>query len=101
MEVQIFTPSSHTLNPFVALMYYLTRPKIDPLSMISENKSIMGFNLIWLWDHLHILRTYFDDLWKISSEPQHIGRVYDWNHMHKALNEFQSGKTIGKIVIRL
>jgi NADPH:quinone reductase-like Zn-dependent oxidoreductase len=96
-----FTPSSHTLNPFVALMYYLTRPKIDPLSMISENKSIMGFNLIWLWDHLHILRTYFDDLWKISSEPQHIGRVYDWNHMHKALNEFQSGKTIGKIVIRL
>lgn len=96
-----FTPSRPILNPFMALMYYITRPKIDPLNMISENKSIMGFNLIWLWDHLHLLRSYFDDLWKISSEPQRIGRVYEWNHMHKALNTFQSGKTIGKIVIRL
>ena len=29
---------------------WLTRPKLDPLEMISENKAVIGFNLIWLWD---------------------------------------------------
>ena len=29
---------------------FLRRPRLDPISMIGDNKSIMAFNLIWLFD---------------------------------------------------
>ena len=29
---------------------YLRRPQLDPISMIGDNKSIMAFNLIWMFD---------------------------------------------------
>jgi NADPH:quinone reductase-like Zn-dependent oxidoreductase len=96
-----FTPSTSRFNPIPALIHYITRPKIDPLKMISDNKSVMGFNLIWLWNHINKLRDYFNDLWKLSSEPQRIGKVYEWNNIHVALNDFRKGKTIGKVVIKL
>ena len=29
---------------------YLRRPRLDPTSMIGDNKSVMAFNLIWMFD---------------------------------------------------
>ncbi len=29
---------------------FLRRPRLDPISMIGDNKSIMAFNLIWMFD---------------------------------------------------
>lgn len=29
---------------------YLRRPTLDPTSMIGDNKSVMAFNLIWMFD---------------------------------------------------
>lgn len=29
---------------------YLRRPTLDPTSMIGENKSVMAFNLVWMFD---------------------------------------------------
>ena len=29
---------------------YLRRPRLDPVQMIAENRSVLAFNLIWLWD---------------------------------------------------
>jgi len=96
-----FTPSSSSLNPIHTLINYIRRPKIDPLRMISDNKSIMGFNLIWLWNNLNLLREHFNDLWKLSNQAQRIGSVYEWKNIHLALNDFRKGSTIGKVVIKL
>src|SRR5690349_23342811 len=42
-----FTPAGMKPN-FITLGWkYLFRPKIDPLTMITANKSVMAFNLIW------------------------------------------------------
>ena len=32
---------------------YLRRPMLDPTSMIGDNKSVMAFNLIWMFDKVH------------------------------------------------
>ncbi len=40
---------------------FLRRPRLDPISMIGDNKSIMAFNLIWMFDKvrkLHELTTH-------------------------------------------
>lgn len=96
-----FTPTSNYLNPITTLWKYIHRPKIDPLKMISDNKAIMGFNLIWLWDRKELLKEYMNDLLKYNLTPHEIGLVYDWKDIHKALIEFRSGSTIGKVIIRI
>jgi len=46
----VFTPTANSFSYFNAILPYFTRPLYDPLDMTSDNKSVMGFNLIWLWE---------------------------------------------------
>ena len=45
-----FASPRNGVNYFTLLLKYLKRPKFDPLKMVTSNKSVMGFNLIWLFD---------------------------------------------------
>ncbi|TGL75031.1 synaptic vesicle VAT-1 family membrane protein [Leptospira jelokensis] len=96
-----FTPSHSFRNWFSIAYSYLTRPKIDPLSMISDNKSVLGFNLIWLWNEIDELRKHFSELMKLSLPKQTIGHEFSFDSMHDALRTMQSGQSIGKIVINV
>lgn len=96
-----FTPSSNRLNIINAGWKYIRRPMIDPLKMVSDNKSVMGFNLIWLWDQNEMLRNYMDELMNLSLSPQRVGNIFSWKDLRRGLQEFQSGNTIGKVVIEL
>lgn len=96
-----FTPSHSFRNWFSIVYSYLTRPKIDPLSMISDNKSVLGFNLIWLWNEIDELRKHFSELMMLSLPKQTIGHQFSFDSMHDALRTMQSGHTIGKIVINV
>lgn len=96
-----FTPSHSFRNWFSIAYSYLTRPKIDPLSMISDNKSVLGFNLIWLWNEIDELRKHFSELMMLSLPKQTIGHEFSFDSMHDALRTMQSGQTIGKIVINV
>lgn len=50
------SPSLSALSPanlralWGLLTGYLTRPKLDVLRLAGDNKSVMGFNLIWMCD---------------------------------------------------
>lgn len=78
---------------------YLRRPRIDPLQMISENRSVMGFNLIWLWDRLDQLAAGYDALDALILEPPLVGRRFAFADAHSALRHLQSGESIGKVVL--
>lgn len=41
---------------------FLTRPKVDVIKLPGDNKSVMGFNLIWLYDRLPEMRRMLDRL---------------------------------------
>lgn len=96
-----FTPNQSYRNWFKLAYSYLTRPKIDPLSMISDNKSVLGFNLIWLWNEIPTLKKHFSDLMKLSLPKQTIGNQFSFHEMHLALQTFQHGRTIGKIIVTI
>lgn len=80
---------------------FLRRPKIDPLRLPTLNKSLMGFNLIYLYERTDLLHEMLRDLDSLQLQPQHIGHVFPLSEMHKALRLFQSGKTIGKVVVNV
>eukprot|EP00184_Porphyridium_aerugineum_P004622 CAMPEP_0184696396 /NCGR_PEP_ID=MMETSP0313-20130426/3713_1 /TAXON_ID=2792 /ORGANISM="Porphyridium aerugineum, Strain SAG 1380-2" /LENGTH=429 /DNA_ID=CAMNT_0027155021 /DNA_START=35 /DNA_END=1324 /DNA_ORIENTATION=- len=87
-------------NWFSIIWKYLTRPKIDPGELTGENKSIMGFNLIWLTDLIDVLTPEMEhtlDLLKDS--PPVVGSIYSFQKLKDGLTLLQSGKSYGKVVI--
>jgi NADPH:quinone reductase-like Zn-dependent oxidoreductase len=82
---------------------YLHRPKMDPLNMISENKSVMAFNLIWLYENTAMVGPIFDELDKVTKDlgKPLIGDVFAFDHAPAALRRLQSGETVGKVVLKV
>ncbi|GAL86543.1 beta-ketoacyl-acyl-carrier-protein synthase I [Sporocytophaga myxococcoides] len=96
-----FTPSGQA--PFYPLLLfkYLFRPRVDPLSMIKANKSLMAFNLIWLYEKADIMKELLNDIFKLNLEAPIIGRTYEFNKLPQALIDFKAGGTIGKLIVKL
>ena len=46
-------------NWLVLIKKFLTRPKIDAMELPGENKTIAGFNLIWMFDKSDLLLSLF------------------------------------------
>ncbi|HYG40581.1 MAG TPA: zinc-binding dehydrogenase [Cytophagales bacterium] len=96
-----FTPSSHKPNYFTLIPKYLFRPKFDPLSMIIANKSVMGFNLIWLYERNELMKELLTEIEKLNLPAPKVGHQYAFSEMNKALEIFKGGKTVGKVVLTL
>lgn len=95
-----FTSNSSKPNMFKIAVKYLQRPKLDIMKMPKSNKSVMGFNLIWLYDRVATLQVVLDKLVALDLEPQHVGHVFEFDQMHEAIKLFRSGKSIGKVVVK-
>lgn len=94
-------PEGKSPNYLLLGWQYMLRPRLDPLAMISENRSMLAFNLIWLWDRVDDLAGMMNDLlllpWK--KRPPHVGHTFPFSEAPAALRFFQSGKSVGKVVL--
>ena len=88
-------------NMFKLLKYYYTRPKIDPQGMVEWNKSIMGFNLIHLYHKKEVFRQALSELHEMNIGSQFVGHTYEFENLKDAIAIFQTGKTIGKVVVNV
>ncbi len=80
---------------------YLRRPRVDPLAMISDNRSLLAFNLIWLWDHADRLPAGYAALERLAPRPPHVGAAFAFDRAPEALRLLQGGGTIGKVVLEV
>ncbi|MCB9282790.1 MAG: zinc-binding dehydrogenase [Lewinellaceae bacterium] len=88
--------------PLLSLIWkFLTRPKLDPQAMTSENKSVMAFNLIYLFDNADIMHQILADLERMELKPPHVGHTYRFEELPEAIRFFQKGENVGKIVVRV
>ena len=87
-------------NPIKLIYKYLTRPKIDPMKMINTNRAVMGFNLIWLWEKKKELQNYFVEIQKLNLAKPIVGKTFLFTELHKAIQYLQSGKSVGKVVVK-
>ncbi len=88
-------------NYFKLLYQFLTRPKIDPQKLPEMNKSLMGFNLIWLYERAELMHELLGDLEKLDLGKPHVGHTFPFEKIKDAIHLFQSGKTIGKVVLTI
>jgi len=69
--------------------------------MIEENKSVMGFNLIWLYEQADLMQHLLTEIDHLALPAPYIGHYYEFTELPAALKAFQSGNTTGKVVLQL
>jgi len=87
-------------NYFKVIYEHLTRPRIDPQAMSEVNKGILGFNLIYLYERVELMRSLIAELKELDIGKPHVGHTFEFDNLLEAIQLFQTGKTIGKVVIR-
>jgi alcohol dehydrogenase len=88
--------------PYLSLAWkWLKRPKFDALQMIEQNKSVLGFNLIWLWDNVDEMTHLLDELRALDLPQPFVGHIFSFEELPEAIRVFQSGLTTGKVVVRV
>jgi NADPH:quinone reductase-like Zn-dependent oxidoreductase len=96
-----FTPSSHRPNYLSLAWKYIFRPRVDPLTMITENKSVLAFNLIWLYEKKWLMKELIDEVNSMGLPPPKVGHVFDFSDARNALHLFKKGHTTGKVVLTI
>lgn len=97
---QYSTGSSYP-NYLKVITKYLTRPKVDPLSLSDKNISVMGFNLIYLWDKVELMKKYLGEILNMNLPKPLIGEQFSFDKLIEGIRKFQSGQTVGKVVIKV
>lgn len=78
---------------------WLTRPKIDPQSLPERNIGILGFNLIWLYEQADLMHEILEEMRQLHLAAPLIGHTFSFDQLPEAILLFQSGKTVGKVVV--
>ncbi|MDX1408480.1 MAG: zinc-binding dehydrogenase, partial [Saprospiraceae bacterium] len=94
-----FTTQGDRPNKLRMLWRYLRRPKIDPLKLPGNNKSVMGFNLIWLYPQVEKFHRIVEALMGMRLPPPLIGEQFPFDALPRAIRRLQSGQTMGKVVV--
>lgn len=92
------TPGARPSWPHL-LSRWLRRPRLDPLAMIAQNRAFLAFNLIWLWQAVGRVPEAYASLAVLRLAPPHVGARHPFADAVRALEELQSGQTVGKSVL--
>lgn len=96
-----FTPGKNRPNYLSAIFKYAFRPKYDVLDMISENKSVLAFNLIWLWQQTDYMSTLIQHMMQHEIPAPYVAHEYDFENAFEAIECLRSGKSMGKVVLNV
>lgn len=100
-----FTPAVHGAARIAwalrALWRYRQRPRYDVMEMISANKSVLAFNLIWLWQEQALFDELLDAGEGMHLPPPLVGHRFAFNEAHRAVECLRSGASTGKVVLEV
>lgn len=80
---------------------WLRRPRLDPLAMISANRSLMAFNLIWMWEAVERVPAAVAAIRALVTTAPLVGERLPFEQAPEAMRRLQSGRTIGKVVLEV
>jgi NADPH:quinone reductase-like Zn-dependent oxidoreductase len=90
-------------NYFKLAYQFFRVPRFSPLNLTSENKSLIAFNLSYLFDRADLFEEAMRDLLRWVAEgkikaPQVQPFAYD--RVADAHQALESGKTVGKLILK-
>jgi len=90
-------------NYFKLAYEYFRIPRWCPLNMTNENKSLIAFNLSYLFDRMDLLKESMQDLMKWVAEGKIQAsalQAYPFEKVADAHRALESGKTVGKLILK-
>jgi NADPH:quinone reductase-like Zn-dependent oxidoreductase len=96
-----YSTGNSSNNLFKLAYKFFTRPKVDPLRMIEQNRAVMAFNLIWIYEKGEYLRKLLDEVIKLNLRKPIINHTYSFENLPDAVRALKSGKTTGKVVVKV
>lgn len=86
------------------ILGYLRTPRFNPLQLTGDNKSVMAFNLSYLFERRELLAEAMSDLFALVAQgalaPPEV-RVFPFADAAAAHRALESGQTTGKLVLAL
>lgn len=95
-------PKSGRLNWPKLIWNYLRTPRFSPLELTAKNKSVLAFNLSFLFERFDILNEGMNHLIKLVEEGSikpHEVVAFSYKDVAKAHAYIESGKSVGKIAL--
>lgn len=96
-----FTGKGDRPNYFRLLWKYLNRPRIDPMELPTTNRSVMGFNLIYLYEKAELMHQMLQKISSMDLTKPSVGQTFNFELLPDALRALQSGKTVGKVIVAI
>lgn len=107
---KLFSYGAHSMLPKTGgkvnwpklVIDYLRTPRFNPINMTSQNKSLITFNLSFLFTRQDLFQEAMTDLMKWMTEGKlKVPKVttYALEKVGDAHSDLESGKTIGKLVL--
>lgn len=78
---------------------FLRRPMIDAQQLAEDNKGILGFNLIYLYEKSELMHQLLGEISALNIGKPKVGHTFEFEELVDAVRLFKSGKTTGKVVI--
>ena len=95
-------PHSGRKNILKLLWYYLKTPRFNPFDLTGANKTISGFNLIYLFDKVNLFRDFMQTLLIYDTEgqlPLAPITTFPFEDVVSAHKAIESGRSVGKLVL--
>jgi NADPH:quinone reductase-like Zn-dependent oxidoreductase len=96
-----FMPTGARPNWARLAWQFVRRPRLDPMRLIDKNRSVIGFNLIWLFERADRLPDTCAAARRLSPSRPHIGSRFAFADVPGALRALQGGRTTGKVVVEV
>ena len=95
-------PRGGTRNWPLLLWRFLRMPRFGPLNMTSGNRTVAGFNLVYLWKQPELFAAALDALLEMVAEGTIrpvVGATFPFDRVGEAHESLQSRRSTGKIVL--
>jgi len=89
-------------NWFKLARDFIRTPRFNPLDMTNASKSVLAFNLSYLFDRMDILGPAMEDIGAWLNDGRIVAppvTTYPFADVAKAHADIESGKTVGKLVL--
>jgi alcohol dehydrogenase len=86
------------------IWYYFRTPRFSPFDLTGANKTISGFNLVYLFDRVDLFRNIMDTLleWDAAGDiPSMPITSFTFEEVARAHQSMESGTTVGKLVLEV
>jgi NADPH:quinone reductase-like Zn-dependent oxidoreductase len=97
-----FCPTGPTPSWLALGLEYLRQPTFSPMRMIPDNRTVSGFNLVYLFGEKDLISTTVSalaSLWRTARLRVHVGRTFPLESAGEAQEYLRSRQSVGKVVL--